>query len=58
MQHMKENLQLKAGHLRNFTIAGHHFKNLPVYERGGKVLQCLFKEYYDSLPEVEGSVGF
>ena len=49
---------MKAGRFRNFIIAGHKFKNLPVYERGGKGLQFFLKEYQDSLPEGEGSVGF
>ena len=49
---------LKAGHLRNVTIAGHKFKNIPVYECGGKFIQSLFKEYQDALPEDEGSIGF
>ena len=38
MQHIKEKLQLKAGRLRNVTIAGYKFKNIPVYERGGKCI--------------------
>ena len=36
MQNIQENMQLKAGRLRNVIIAGHKFKNIPVYERGGK----------------------
>ena len=31
MQHIQEKLQLKAGSLRNVTIAGQKFKNIPVY---------------------------
>ena len=58
MQHMQEQIHLKAGRLCNVTISGHKFKNLPVYERGGKGLQSLFKEYQDSLPEGACSVGF
>ena len=58
MQHMQENLQLKAGCLRNVTIAGQKFKNIPVYGRGGKGFRSIFREYKDSLTEVEGSVGF
>ena len=58
MQNIKENIQLKAGGLRNVTTAGHKFKNIPVYERGGKVIRSLFKEYQDSLPEDKGSIGF
>ena len=58
MHHVQKNIQLKAVHLRNFTIAGHKFKNIPVCERGSKGLRSLFKEYKDALPEDEGSVGF
>ena len=58
MQHMKEKLQLKAGCLRNVTIVGHKFENIPVYERGGKCIHSLFKEYQDALPEDEDSIGF
>ena len=38
MQNLQEKLQLKVGRLRNFTIAGHHFKILPVYDCGRKAL--------------------
>ena len=58
MQHMQEYLQLKADRLRNVTIDGHKFENIPVYERGYKGIQFLFKEYQDSLPEDKGSIGF
>ena len=51
-------LQLKYGRLRNVTIACHKFKNRPVYERCGKCIQSLFKEYQDALPENECSIGF
>ena len=42
MYRIQEKLQFKAGFLRNVTIAGHKFKNIPVYERGGKGLRSLF----------------
>ena len=58
IQHIQEHLQLKSGCLRNITIACHKFKNIPVFERGGKCIQSLFKEYQDALPENEGSIGF
>ena len=58
IHHIQEKLQLKAGCLRNVTIACHKFKNIPVYERGGKCIRILFKEYQDELPEDEGSIGF
>ena len=35
MQHIQENLQLKAGRLHNVTIVCHKFKNIPAYEYGG-----------------------
>ena len=47
MQRIQENLQLKAGRLRNVTIAGQKFKYICMYERGGKGIQSLFKEYHD-----------
>ena len=43
MQNIQETLQLKAGHLRNVTIAGHKFNNILVYEISGKGKQSLFK---------------
>ena len=55
---MQEKLHLKSVSLRNVTIDGHKFKNIPVYERGGKGLRSLFNKYQDSLPEIECSVGF
>ena len=45
LQHIKEKLQLKAGHLRNVAIDFHKFKNIPVYKFGGKCIQILFKDY-------------
>ena len=41
MQHIQEKLWLKAGHLRNVTIAGHKFKNMPVYKHGGKCIRSF-----------------
>ena len=58
MQHIQENLQLKAGRFHNVTISGHKFKNIPVYERGIKCIRIFSKEYQDSLPEDEGSILF
>ena len=49
---------MKAGSLRNVTIACHKFKYMPMYERSGKCIQSLFKEYQDALLENEGSIGF
>ena len=51
-------LQLKYGRSRNVTIACHKFKNRPVYERCGKCIRSLFKEYQDALSENECSIGF
>ena len=53
MQHIKEKTQSKVGHLRNVTIACHKLKNIPVYERRGKCIRSLFKEYKDALTEDE-----
>ena len=47
MHHFQEKIQLKAGRLHNVAIAGHNFKNLPVYERGGKALEVIFKTEKD-----------
>ena len=58
MQRIQEKLQLKAGRLRNVAIAGHKFKNIPVYEHSSKRIRSLFKEYQYSLPKDEGSIGF
>ena len=58
MQHTQENIQLKAGSLRNVTIDYQKFKNIPDYERGGKCIQSLFKVYQDALPEDLRSIGF
>ena len=44
IQHIQENLQLKAGRLRNVTIASQKLKYIRMYERGGKGIQSLFKE--------------
>ena len=44
--------------MRNVTIASHKFKNIPVYERDGKCMQSLFKEYQDTLPGDKGSIRF
>ena len=51
MQNIRENLQLKAGHLLNVTIACHKFKYIPVYEHVGKCIWSFFKEYKDALSE-------
>ena len=56
MQSIQEKSQLKAGRLRNVTIACRKFKIIPVYERGGKCILSLFKEYKDALPEDEGLI--
>ena len=58
MQHTQENIQLKAGSLRNVIIDDQKFKNIPYYERGGKCIQSLFKAYQDALPEDLRSIGF
>ena len=58
MQHIQEKLQLKAVCLRNVTIAGHKFKNIPMYECGSKCARSFFQEYQDALPEDGGSIGF
>ena len=42
--------------MRNVTISGHNFKILPVYKRGGKSLEGMFKIYKDALLEGEDTV--
>ena len=42
---------MKAGCLRTIIIDGHNLKVLPVYDRGGKSLEGMFKTYNDALPE-------
>ena len=58
MKNIQENIQLKDICLGDFTISCHKFKYIPVYERGGKFIQSLFKEYNDALPEDKGLIGF
>ena len=43
MQYIQVNNQVKADRLRNITITCQKFKNKPVYERGGKCIQCFLK---------------
>ena len=57
MQYLRENILMKAGRLRTITIAGHNFKVLPVYDRGGKSLEGMFKTYNDALPEGQYPMG-
>ena len=56
MHHLQEKLQLKAGRLRNGTIANQILMFLPLYERRGKLLVCIFNTYNESLPECEEPV--
>ena len=48
---------MKAGRLRNVTIAGHSFEDSPVYERDGKALEGMFKTYMGGIPEGEYTVA-
>ena len=36
---LRESLRVKPGLSRDVSIAGHVFKNMPVYERGGKSIE-------------------
>ena len=49
MHHIQETFRSKAVFLRNVTIACQKFKNIPVYECGGKVILSFFKEYQYAL---------
>ena len=57
MQYLREKLQMKAGRLRNVTIAGHSFEDSPVYERDGKALEGMFKTYMNALPDGDDILG-
>ena len=57
MQYLREKLQMKAGRLRTITIAGHNFKVLPVYDRGGKSLEGMVKTYKDAITEIGYTAG-
>ena len=56
MQNLREKIQLKAGRLRNVTIAGHNLNFLPVYALGGKALEDMLKSYKDEPIEGEYTV--
>jgi hypothetical protein len=45
IEYLQERLQFKPGRMRNVTIAGHTFTNLPVYERGGLSFESMFEAY-------------
>lgn len=45
IEFIKESLCVKPGVVRDVTIAGHVFKSLPVYERGGKSIESLNEAY-------------
>ena len=53
---LQESLCVKPGVARDISIAGHVFKSMPVYERGGKSIESL-NETYNSLQEKEDRVG-
>lgn len=43
MKFLQESLQVKPGSTRNITVAGTLFQNMPIYERGGKRIDDIFK---------------
>jgi len=53
---LKDSLSVKPGVVCDVTIAGHTFKSLPVYERGGKSIESL-NEVYSTVYRKEELVG-
>jgi hypothetical protein len=55
IQYAQQSLNVKPGVMRNIKVAGHIFRNMPVYERGGTSVQSLFEGYcavYDTQSRV------
>ena len=48
MTFIQESLQVKPGVVRDVNIVGNIFRNLPVYERGGKSIKSLTEAYNNS----------
>lgn len=57
IQFVQGSLCLKAGVVRDVKFDGYLFKNLPVYERGGRSIKALKKSYDDSFDK-EDRVGW
>jgi hypothetical protein len=55
--YLQESLQVKPGYVRDINVAGHVFTAMPVYERGGKTKESLFKSYKDALQDPLLRVG-
>ena len=45
ISYLQDHLQVKPGALRNVRMDGYTFKSVPVYERGGKTKEDLYKAY-------------
>lgn len=45
---LQESLLIKAGDVQNVTLAENHFRDLPVYEKEGKSIECLNAAYNDA----------
>mmetsp|Transcript_12420 Transcript_12420/g.18564 ORF Transcript_12420/g.18564 Transcript_12420/m.18564 type:complete len:292 (-) Transcript_12420:93-968(-) len=50
---IQQSLCLKAGAVRDVSIAGHTFRDMPVYERGGKSIESLLEAYRVAFAEDE-----
>lgn len=48
---LQQSLLVKPGVLRDVTISGNIFKNIPIYERGGKSVESLYEAYKKSFPK-------
>mmetsp|Transcript_27310 Transcript_27310/g.39559 ORF Transcript_27310/g.39559 Transcript_27310/m.39559 type:complete len:194 (-) Transcript_27310:94-675(-) len=53
VQFIQQNLCVKAGAVRDVSIAGHTFRDMPVYERGGKSIKSLLEAYRVAFVEDE-----
>lgn len=51
MQFLQSSLQVKPGLVRDVSIAGSIFRNMPVYERGAQTAEELFQAYKDAVAE-------
>lgn len=55
---VQASLEVKPGVCRDVNLAGHLFKALPIFDRGGKPVKELFSVYKEAHPEDDQRVGF
>lgn len=53
IQYLEQSLQVKPGSSRDVAIAGHVFKNMPIYERGGKNKESMYDPYTRSFDDTQ-----